>query len=267
MAPEDPLVLGSKPSRTWTPDPDPGPGPGFAPDDPEPEADPDPDPGPRPPLCKKNDLPDGFGAYDDISRNAMLSELCGLPRANAALPCVRSFYEQPSTYVHRRSTGSLPGQASGGRRTGGSLASLVRAGSFALCPGRFAPQRAIFFSTRFFFCPPHGHDSRPLFGYYGGAARNSPSGGSPPSPASQKSTGNSSKLCACARNAASDARAVQRRVSAAPAATLAHGARSRGRARASLRSSANTWLSKRPPTSSPKTTNRQRPCPPGWSSG
>ena len=107
----------------------------------------------------------------------------------------------------------------------------------------------------------------PNLHHYGGAARSSPSGSSAPSLASPGRTGSSSKLWACARNAASAARAVQRRVRAAPAASRAHGARSRARARASRRSSANACLSKRPLTSSPKTTKRQRPWPPGWSSG
>ena len=62
---------------------------------------------------------------------------------------------------------------------------------------------------------------------YGGSAGSSPSGSSAPSLVSQGRIGSSSKLCACARRAASAASAVQRRVSAAIAAARAHGTRSR----------------------------------------
>ena len=119
------------------------------------------------------------------------------------------------------------------------------------CGGRKHCCYTLFFLSHSFFRLQQGFC--PNLHHYGGAARSSPSGSSAPSLASQGRTGSSSKLWACARNAASAARAVQRRVSAAPAASRAHGARSRARARASRRSSANAWLSKRPPTASPKT--------------
>ena len=80
--------------------------------------------------------------------------------------------------------------------------------------------------------------SRPLVGHHGGAARSSPSGGSTLSLASQGRTDNSSKLWACARNAANAVRAVQL-TSAQPPRPLWP----TKRARASRRSSANAWLS------------------------
>ena len=64
---------------------------------------------------------------------------------------------------------------------------------------------------------------------------------------------NSRSDCACARMAASAARAVHLRASA--------------RALASRRSSANASPLNRPPTSRPNTTRRQRPRPPGCSAG
>ena len=41
---------------------------------------------------------DGIGAYDHISRAAMLTKLASLPTACQALPFVRMFYAQPPTY-------------------------------------------------------------------------------------------------------------------------------------------------------------------------
>ena len=42
---------------------------------------------------------DGIGAYDHVSRAAMLTALQATPEANAALPFARLFYSQPSTYL------------------------------------------------------------------------------------------------------------------------------------------------------------------------
>ncbi|CAK9051610.1 Retrovirus-related Pol polyprotein from type-1 retrotransposable element R2 (Retrovirus-related Pol polyprotein from type I retrotransposable element R2) [Includes: Reverse transcriptase [Durusdinium trenchii] len=42
---------------------------------------------------------DGIGAYDHVSRNAMLRGLANTPHAQAALPFARLFYSQPSTYL------------------------------------------------------------------------------------------------------------------------------------------------------------------------
>ena len=42
---------------------------------------------------------DGIGAFDNISRSAMLSKLCSLPGASALLPFVRMFYTHPSEYL------------------------------------------------------------------------------------------------------------------------------------------------------------------------
>ena len=101
----------------------------------------------------------------------------------------------------------------------------------------------------------------------GRSASNSPSGSSWSSPASHDCTGSSSSVCACARSAANDARQCHRRVSARPAAAAFHGARARPRVRARRRMKARALGLNRPPTSMPKTTNRQRPCPPARNSG
>ena len=42
---------------------------------------------------------DGIGAYDHVSRNAMLRGLANTPHAQAALPFARLFYSQPFTYL------------------------------------------------------------------------------------------------------------------------------------------------------------------------
>ena len=42
---------------------------------------------------------DGIGAFDHVSRASMLGELMGIPQANSALPFVRLFYGQRSTYL------------------------------------------------------------------------------------------------------------------------------------------------------------------------
>ena len=42
---------------------------------------------------------DGAGAYDSISRKAMLEALVSMPGGSAVLPFVRLFYGQPSRYL------------------------------------------------------------------------------------------------------------------------------------------------------------------------
>ena len=44
-------------------------------------------------------LVDGIGAYDTISRRAMLQKLLTLPKAKAMLPFVLLSYGQPSQYL------------------------------------------------------------------------------------------------------------------------------------------------------------------------
>ena len=63
---------------------------------------------------------DGVGAYDSISRKAMLEALMEMPRGSQALPHVRLFYGQPSRYLWEDEFGQRPPYTSGrGWRTGG----------------------------------------------------------------------------------------------------------------------------------------------------
>ena len=50
---------------------------------------------------------DGVGAYDSISRKAMLEALIAMPGGSEALPFVRSFYGQPSSYVWEDEFGEI----------------------------------------------------------------------------------------------------------------------------------------------------------------
>ena len=50
---------------------------------------------------------DGVGAYDSISRKAMLEALMAVPGGSEALPFVRSFYGQPSRYVWEDELGEV----------------------------------------------------------------------------------------------------------------------------------------------------------------
>ena len=118
-----------------------------------------------------------------------------------------------------------------------------------------------FFSSHLF--APARESSQPSPPHHSRSASRSPKGISAPSPASRVLTGSSSRDCAWARMAASPARAVHRRVSARAAAICAQGARTRLRTRARRRMKASVPLLKRPPTSRPNTTRRQRPRPPG----
>jgi hypothetical protein len=50
---------------------------------------------------------DGIGAFDHVSRQSMLGNLMALPRANSALPFVRQFYGEPSTYIWQDMSGCV----------------------------------------------------------------------------------------------------------------------------------------------------------------
>ena len=50
---------------------------------------------------------DGVGAYDTISRKAMLEALARMPGGAAALPFVRLFYGQPSQYLREDAEGTV----------------------------------------------------------------------------------------------------------------------------------------------------------------
>ena len=103
-----------------------------------------------------------------------------------------------------------------------------------------------------FFCRAFLHLPDAKFWFqsaYGRSTSSSPKGMCAPSLASTGWAGNSRSDCACARMAASAARAVHLRASARLAAARAHVTRSRARALASRRSSANASPLNRPPTS------------------
>ena len=61
---------------------------------------------------------DGIGAYDLISRQAMLRALRNTPDAACVLPFVRLFYGQPSTFLWRDDAGVVHRivQAEGGEQ-------------------------------------------------------------------------------------------------------------------------------------------------------
>ena len=50
---------------------------------------------------------DGVGAYDSISRKAMLEALMEMPGGSQALPRVRLFYGQPSRYLWEDESGNV----------------------------------------------------------------------------------------------------------------------------------------------------------------
>ena len=50
---------------------------------------------------------DGVGAYDSISRKAMLEALVSMPGGSAALPFVRLFYGKPSWYLWEDEDGAI----------------------------------------------------------------------------------------------------------------------------------------------------------------
>ena len=61
---------------------------------------------------------DGVGAYDLISRNAMLEGLAAVPGGDSLLPFVRHFYGSPSTYLWEDDSGKthmIP-QGKGGKQ-------------------------------------------------------------------------------------------------------------------------------------------------------
>ena len=61
---------------------------------------------------------DGIGAFDTISRQAMLQGLATVPEANRCIPFVRMFYAQPSAYIWHDNTGAAHTilQAEGGEQ-------------------------------------------------------------------------------------------------------------------------------------------------------
>ena len=52
-------------------------------------------------------LIDGVGAYDSVSRKAMLEALVSMPGGSAVLPFVRLFYGQPSRYLWEDEEGAI----------------------------------------------------------------------------------------------------------------------------------------------------------------
>ena len=78
---------------------------------------------------------DGVGAYDSISRKAMLEALMAMPGGSAALPFVRLFYGQPSRYLWEDEDGDVHHiyQGEGGEQ-GDALMPLL----FSLGPTRGA---------------------------------------------------------------------------------------------------------------------------------
>ena len=61
---------------------------------------------------------DGVGAFDTISRQAMLQGLAAVPEANRCIPFVRMFYAQPSAYIWHDNAGAARTilQAEGGEQ-------------------------------------------------------------------------------------------------------------------------------------------------------
>ena len=59
---------------------------------------------------------DGIGAFDLISRNAMMSGLRFMVDGDRMLPFMRAFYGQPSSYLREDDVGEVHSIPQGGRR-------------------------------------------------------------------------------------------------------------------------------------------------------
>ena len=105
---------------------------------------------------------DGIGAYDHVSRASMLQGLLNTPNAQAALPFVRQFYSQPSTYLWTDDTGQVHRitEADGGEQGDPLMPALfslgldftLRAFQRDLLPGERA---AAFLDDIYVTAPPH----------------------------------------------------------------------------------------------------------------
>ena len=105
---------------------------------------------------------DGIGAYDHVSRASMLQRLLNTPNAQAALPFVRQFYSQPSTYLWTDDTGQVRRitQADGGEQGDPLMPAFfslgldfaLRAFQSDLLPGERA---AAFLDDIYVTAPPH----------------------------------------------------------------------------------------------------------------
>ena len=73
---------------------------------------------------------DGIGAFDHVSRRAMLERLDELPGARALLPFVRMFYAHPSVYVFETADGVVHEirQGEGGEQGDGLMPALFSLG-------------------------------------------------------------------------------------------------------------------------------------------